>query len=76
MTGEKDLNASAILEYFDPLFKYLKEVNGPIKEDTELENFITNDYEPSASQIENSRITAEWNFAIDISNSSKQKEQV
>ncbi|KAF5302725.1 hypothetical protein FQR65_LT08467 [Abscondita terminalis] len=68
MTGETDLDATAILEYFDPLLKYLKEEN--------LKHYLETTYEKEASQHTNDLVHAEWNFATDVANKTAEQEQL
>lgn len=75
ITGERVLNASAILEYFDPLYKYLKKANGPLSSD-ELTSFLQNDYETVASEISTKGVVAEWNLETDVDNKTKAEIQV
>ncbi|KAB0802038.1 hypothetical protein PPYR_04224 [Photinus pyralis] len=76
MTGSRELDASALLEYFQPLFEFLKKSNGPFPNDQELKNFLTLDYERSASMITNEQTHAEWNFVTDVNNPDKEQAQV
>ncbi|KAF5302724.1 hypothetical protein FQR65_LT08466 [Abscondita terminalis] len=68
MTGETDLDATAILEYFDPLLKYLKEEN--------LKCYLRNTYEKEASRHTNDLVHAEWNFVTDVANKTAEEEQL
>ncbi|KAK4883480.1 hypothetical protein RN001_006799 [Aquatica leii] len=76
MTGSRELQADALLEYFQPLFDFLKEENGPLTDETELSNFLKIDYEPSASKATYDSILAEWNYLTDVSNIDKENEQI
>ena len=85
MTGERDLDATAILDYFKPLYSYLKEQNrasgatilneNPMTEE-ELEELLENDYAPAAQEVYTEDVHAEWNYATDIDNDEKQQAQV
>lgn len=74
MTGQKELDATAILEYFEPLYKYLKIQNQMTEEN--LKEFLENQYETEASQIINQQVHAEWDFATDLGNAAKEQTQV
>ncbi|KAF5284087.1 hypothetical protein FQA39_LY17136 [Lamprigera yunnana] len=76
MTDSRDLDASALLEYFQPLYEFLKNTNGPLVNEQELANFLKLDYEPSASKATYDSVTAEWNFVTDVSNVEKEQEQI
>lgn len=76
ITGQRDLDASALLEYFDPLFKFMKKENGPYKIESELKTFLEIDYEPSASKSQYDQVVAEWNFVTDVSSTEKEQAQV
>lgn len=73
MTGERELDATAILEYFEPLMEYL--INENKMSEQELEEFLI-DYEEKASTNLKELVTAEWNFATDVENATKEEEQV
>ncbi|KAK5650646.1 hypothetical protein RI129_001675 [Pyrocoelia pectoralis] len=76
MTDSRDLDASALLEYFQPLYEFLKKDNGPLTDEKELKNFLMLDYELSASHSANDQVEAEWNFVTDVSNADKEQAQV
>lgn len=69
------MNASALLEYFDPLYQYLKTKNGPM-DSSALTSFLENEYEGPASILNNKQITAEWNLKVDVANATKIEAQV
>lgn len=71
ITGERDLDASAILDYFKPLYKYLKDKN-----EEELQDFLENDFEPKVSAMRNEATTADWDFATDVNNKTKEQAKV
>lgn len=75
ITGERVLNASAILEYFDPLYKYLKKVNGQLSSE-ELALFLSTDYEEAASKISTKQVVTEWDLETDVNNKTKAEIQV
>lgn len=75
ITGERVLNASAILEYFNPLYKYLKKVNGQLSSE-ELSSFLSTDYEEAASKISTKQVLAEWDLETDVENKTKAEVQV
>ena len=61
LTGEKDIDAGALLEYFKPLHDFLKEEN--MKE-------TLKQYDEEVKEIANKQIEAEWNVATDVGNES------
>jgi hypothetical protein len=56
MTGEREMNGSALLEYFQPLYEFLKEENS-IDETTTTEEPSTTTEEPSTTTKEPSTAT-------------------
>ncbi|XP_017782037.1 PREDICTED: angiotensin-converting enzyme-like [Nicrophorus vespilloides] len=64
MTGEEDLSSKAILEYFEPLIKYLDQDKEHSTE--ELVEYIKGDYEKKASEMCTAQNNADWNYNTDI----------
>ncbi|GJQ76247.1 hypothetical protein Trydic_g20308, partial [Trypoxylus dichotomus] len=74
MTGETELDGSAILDYFKPLYDYLVEYNNqspPFETEEELINWLGNTYEQFASENCYQQQIAEWDYATDINNPEK-----
>jgi peptidyl-dipeptidase A len=64
ITGSKEISSEPILEYFDPLLKYLKKYNNAIEN---IEN-----YNRVAPQECNKIVKAEWDVNTDVENEAKQ----
>nr|XP_022901638.1 angiotensin-converting enzyme-like [Onthophagus taurus] len=72
MTGETDLDASALLDYFKPLYNWLKIQN--MDEET-LKTYL-DDYYKEAQTFYYNQVVASWNFATDVANTDAQNEEV
>lgn len=66
MTNETELDATAIMEYFKPLYDYLYMHNRNKLTEEELEELLSGEYAEKAGEIYNAQVHAEWNFATDI----------
>ncbi|GJQ76300.1 hypothetical protein Trydic_g14, partial [Trypoxylus dichotomus] len=74
MTGETELDGTAILDYFKPLYDYLVDYNNqspPFETEEELINWLGNTYEQFASENCYQQQVAEWDYATDIDNPEK-----
>lgn len=71
ITGETDINASAILEYFKPLFDFLKEENDKNKEN-DMKDYLDGYNEAAAIEM-NKFVEAQWAVATDTENKTKQE---
>jgi peptidyl-dipeptidase A len=67
MTGEKEIKGSAVVEYFKPLYDFLKKNN-------EMENILT-DYNDESSKLCNKQSIANWDVTTDIGNKTKEEKQ-
>lgn len=70
MTGQSNLTAEPILEYFEPLYDFLLRENMRLKKEDEI-RLTLNDYNVAASKQCQKRQLAEWDVITDINNSSK-----
>lgn len=72
MTSETELNANAIIEYFHPLYEFLKKENIRLKLEHDTREKLDS-YNIEA--IDQCRIfqLAEWDFITDVNNKSKQE---
>jgi len=66
MTGERDVSASAILEYFAPLQAFLEEENK--KTETLRMARILDQYNADVEDVCNKLQIAEWNVVTDVTN--------
>lgn len=69
MTGESEISANAILEYFQPLQDFLK-IENSVRMEREIQVKLNN-YNLVATQQMNKLQLAEWNYITDINNQSK-----
>lgn len=74
MTGERDLDASALLDYFKPLYDYLVSQN-QIKE-KELKGILSGDYEKEQTKYTHESNLAGWAVETDLGNKKKEDAQV
>lgn len=72
ITGETELTAKALLEYFEPLQKFLKEENRRLEKEDEVRQ-ILEQHNVVASDQCTKLVTAEWNVETDINNKTKQE---
>ncbi|XP_063703175.1 angiotensin-converting enzyme-like [Culicoides brevitarsis] len=71
LTNEDEINASALLEYFKPLFKFLQEENQKIKEERMTE--ILEEYDTKITAMCNKVQNADWDKTTDLANDEKKK---
>lgn len=72
MTGESNLTADPLLEYFEPLYDFLVIENARLKKEDEIRQKLA-EYNIEASQYCRKRQLAEWEVITDINNSSKRE---
>lgn len=65
LTGQKEISGSAMMDYFEPLYEFLKKSN-------EM-NEVLETHNVEASKQTNKLVNAEWNFNTDIGNEEKEK---
>lgn len=73
MTGERDLDSSAILEYFKPLSEFLEQQNQ--MSESEVEILIT-EYEKGLTHETQENTKAEYDAATDLNNNKNTETQV
>ena len=73
MTGEEKLDASALLEYFQPLHDYLRELR---KLDEDALKEVLQTYDTESQKLWTDQVEAEWKFATDVNNPTAPDEQV
>lgn len=71
LTDEDEINASALLEYFKPLYDFLQEENRKIKEERTTE--ILAEYDKKISAMCNKVQNADWDKTTDLGNEDKKK---
>lgn len=64
------MDASALLEYFEPLLQFLQEYEEP---EFKLDAYLEDVYEVAASARCNARSLANWAYVTDITNTDKQQ---
>lgn len=71
LTGSTEISASALLEYFEPLYEFLKAENRK-KRIAELPDLL-DEYEIKGSQMCNKMVKAEWGVATDSLNATARR---
>lgn len=74
MTGETELDASAILEYFSPLYKYLVKENS--MSEAELSEVLDTDYNQQMGKAQHKSFLASWATETDLGNAQKEDAEV
>lgn len=69
LTGSPNMSASALLEYFKPLYDFLIEENSKTEE---MDAFLK-DYEVEGSKMCNEMVKAEWGVATDSNNAANKE---
>lgn len=64
LTGETEMDASALNEYFEPLYEYLKEQNRNIPQEELI--LLLQDFEKGARTTLGSQANADWDFETNI----------
>lgn len=72
ITGESELSATALLDYFAPLQSFLREENARLKQEDQIRQLLEN-HETAASDQCNKLVKAEWDVNTDVNNKTKQE---
>lgn len=70
LTNDSNVNVTSLLEYFDPLYRYLKLEN--LKDEDHLRSFLENEYENRMEEIYHNEMVATYDFHTDLSNRNKE----
>lgn len=70
LTNEELITGSALLEYFEPLYKFLQKENRRMNEE-EMEGILEK-YDSEVSRMCNKLVEAEWNHVTDLGNGEKE----
>lgn len=71
MTGETEINANAILEYFAPLYEFMKKENAVYRE-KHMETILSS-YSETSSVESNKLSLASWDTQTDVNNEEKRQ---
>lgn len=72
ITGESEMNASALLEYFKPLQDFLKTENQRLANEDEVRKNLAR-YNKEAAIMENKLKLADWDQITDLNNKTKEE---
>jgi peptidyl-dipeptidase A len=75
LTGENEVSAKALLEYFNPLYEFLKTQNEIIRQNLEMQAVLET-YDEEAALLCNANVKASWNVQTDVNNEQFKEEQV
>ncbi|KAI4458413.1 angiotensin-converting enzyme [Holotrichia oblita] len=73
LTGETEVNASAMLEYFEPLHEYFVEISGGMTS-SGLKSFLEGEYAEKAQEVYNAQVQAGWNYATNVNEETAQQQ--